>query len=464
MEGPTTSLTRRELLGAAAGAVAAGSTFGARRARAATQGRVVVVGAGLAGLAAAHELARAGWSVVVLEARRRLGGRVLTLRSSFRAGQHAEAGAEFGDASQRTMLAYARQFGLALEPVVAAAAARRLVYRDGRRERLSSLETRRVRDDLQRFARALARLARHVDPLDPVSAPGGLDERTAADFLDDLGLDPDARWLLEQRLRRRYAVEATHVSLLFLCQQTRLPKPTAPFRLRDGNDALPQALAGGLDVRGNQPVKHIALTAAGVRVDDLAADYCVLATPVRTWPEIDFSPELPDELQRAVDKIQYGYAAKTLLQYRDRFWDREHLSGDLLTDLKITTTWEATTAQPGTPGILVGYTGGPAGLVYSSVAAPSRLLLAADEIDDVFPGTRGQVIGGATEAWFDERFTRGVAIAYNRHQIVKYWRVVREPIGRLYLAGEHASAYAGTMEGALRSGRRAAAAIVARGR
>src|SRR5689334_22139184 len=111
LEGAAPTLTRRELVGGAAGAVA-GAAVGMRAARAATRGRVVVVGAGLAGLAAADELSRAGWSVVVLEARRRLGGRVLTLRSSFRVGQHAEAGGEFGDRSQRTLLRYTSRFGL----------------------------------------------------------------------------------------------------------------------------------------------------------------------------------------------------------------------------------------------------------------------------------------------------------------------------------------------------------------
>src|SRR5207253_784474 len=80
VESQSPRLTRRQFLGAATAAVASGAVR-PRRALAATRGRVVVVGAGLAGLAAAFELTSAGWSVVVLEARRRLGGRVLTLRS-----------------------------------------------------------------------------------------------------------------------------------------------------------------------------------------------------------------------------------------------------------------------------------------------------------------------------------------------------------------------------------------------
>jgi monoamine oxidase len=423
-----------------------------------------VVGAGLAGLAAAYELTSAGWSVVVLEARRRLGGRVLTLRGPFRDGQFAEAGGEYGDRSQRTLLRYAAQFGLVLEDIRESPPSRALVYREGRRRKLAAVETARVQTELVRFAQRLQALAAKVDPADPLSGPHDLDERTAAELLDELNLHPTARWLAEHRLRERFAVDPDHVSLLYLCQQAGLPPKSGAFRIRGGNDALPKALAGGLEIHGNHPVHSVVLSRGGVRVDDVAADYCVLTAPVRTWPEITFTPELPDPLQAAVENIQYGYGTKTLLQYGERFWAREGLSGAVLTDLKISTTWEPTADHPGPAGILTGYNGGPAGLVYTSVEPASRLLLAADELDDVFPGTRGQVVAGATEAWFGERYSRGIAIAYNRHQVVKYWRALRQPVGRLYVAGDHASAYAGTMEGALRSGRRAAAAIVARGR
>ena len=107
-------MNRGEFLAAAAGAAAA---LGTGRAAAAPKGRVVVVGAGLAGLAAAYELERAGLRVTVLEARKGVGGRVRTVRSGFAQGQYVEAGAEFFSESHSTLLAYARRFGLAVEHV-----------------------------------------------------------------------------------------------------------------------------------------------------------------------------------------------------------------------------------------------------------------------------------------------------------------------------------------------------------
>src|SRR3954470_4369190 len=85
----------------------AGCSGGAR-----PRSHVVVVGAGLAGLAAAHELTRAGFRVTVLEARSRIGGRVHTLRRPFAAGQHAEAGGEYVDTIHTAVLGYAKRLGL----------------------------------------------------------------------------------------------------------------------------------------------------------------------------------------------------------------------------------------------------------------------------------------------------------------------------------------------------------------
>src|SRR5947207_2200648 len=83
----------------------------------------------------------------------------------------------------------------------------------------AAVETERVKTELARLARRLRTVAAKIDPADPLSGSHDLDERTAADLLDELNLHPTARWLAEHRLRERFAVDPDHVSLLYLCQQ-----------------------------------------------------------------------------------------------------------------------------------------------------------------------------------------------------------------------------------------------------
>src|SRR4051794_19589484 len=105
----TPALSRARFLQLGAAALLAPYAGRARRRR------VIVVGAGLAGLTAAYELRRAGLDVLVLEARDRVGGRVWTIRAPFSGGQHAEAGGEFIDTGHHAVLAYLRRFGLHTE-------------------------------------------------------------------------------------------------------------------------------------------------------------------------------------------------------------------------------------------------------------------------------------------------------------------------------------------------------------
>lgn len=459
--------SRRGLVLGATGAAAALRPVGGRAARRRAV-RVIVVGGGLAGLAAASELRRAGFEVALFEARNRLGGRVLTLRTQFGSGQYAEAGGEFVHPLHRTLIGYVRQFGLALEPASASLPARDLVYRRGKRARLSVVETDAVRASLARFDDRLGQLAKPLDPADPAVAGARLDGLSAAQLLDELRLEPTARWLVEHSLRNVFAVEPDDLSLLFLAQRRKLYGSLAArggtMRIQGGAGRLVSALARGTRTTGSRPVTRLELGATGVAVDGSEADYCVLAIPVRTWGDITFSPDLPAPLRDAREGLQYGVATKTMLQYGRRFWLRSHLSGSVLADLPFTASWEATQRQPGGSGILTAYSTGNAGFLYSGIEPGTRVLVAADELDDVFPGTRPLVVHNATAGWLNERYSRGTAVAYARGQVTKFWQALREPVGRLHFAGEHADDFAGSMEGALRSGLRAAAAIAARER
>ena len=465
----TSALTRRQLLIAGAGAAAAaagGAWLGAPRSRAArrSRGRLVVVGAGMAGLAAATDARAAGWDVIVLEARDRVGGRVLTFRG-FAAGQVAEAGGEYLDSDHTVMRRYARRFGLRLDDVYAAGSDKpACAFFGGRRTRAGVLDTPRVRRDVDRFYTALGRLSDRLAPNDPVADGAALDRRSVADFLDSLGLSAAGRAAIERSvIRDDYTVEAADLSLLFLAQGDSLPGGQEErFRVRGGNDQIPAALARSLGSRVvlGAPVTAIARDATGVTVTaggtTVRADACVLAAPLPALRAIAFSPALPARLADAVAHLQYGTGAKAALQYDTRIWRRQGFGGDLATDLPVTTAWEATDAQRGRPGVLLGYTMGAPGAAAAALSDADRIAADVADLERVYPGSAAEFASGQTRAWSDEPYTGGTYTAYAPGQVTAYWRVLRRPVGRIVLAGEHTSALTGYMEGAARSGRRAA--------
>jgi monoamine oxidase len=411
-------LSRREFLGAAAAV-----PLGLR----AKRKHVVVVGAGLAGLTCARRLEQLGFRVTVFEARDRVGGRVLTFRD-FEDGRHAEAGAEFVAANHSQLRSLVE-----LEPVRPPPPD---VYRHGRRRSWRRFVTDRTAADIARFHARVASL--RPSPT--------LDARSAAWLVRDLELSDRARFLVTHELRDAYGVEPEYLSLLFLVQQARVRRPEA-FRIRGGADRLPLALARGLDVRLEEPGSHVERGATGVSVDGEDAHACVVTVPVPVMASIEFEPGLPPALALAVERIAYGRGVKAALQYE------RPISGGVIADLTFQTAWNSDGR------VLTSYATGRNGLLLSSVSRRTRPLLVADELDDVYPGSRAFYERGESVAWQQDGWSQGTAVAYAPGQVNRFQATLRRSAGRVHFAGEHTDAYAGTMEGAVRSGRRAAEAI-----
>ncbi len=439
---------------------------------------VTIIGAGLAGLSAAYELHRAGWNVTVLEARSRVGGRAYSIRS-FVHGQVAEGGGEFIEESHTRMIALANEFNLKLG---------RVGSWQGQKEDWGSFGGKagpvmdsniwgtNLQAEVDRVWMALSELGTLVsDPYQPQAAreAARLDRQSALDWIRTLDVHPLAKSHFLQHIRAEYTAEPERFSLLDLARNSamyyRMGHFHQNYRVIGGNDLIPCALADTLpDVRLNSPVISIRLLPEEVAVTyqqgesnrTISSAFAILAVPLTTARSIDFHSSLPSAYQQMVNEVSYGAVTKVLIQYRNRFWEERGWNGRLTTDTRIGMTWHATSHVDSEDGIITVYTGGEPAAKLSALPDEERIQLAVAEIEKLFPGSSQQIEHTATIAWSNEKFTRGSYMALAPGQVTAHWEALMTPAGRLFFAGEHATAIQGYMEGAVESGQRAARTIL----
>jgi len=477
-------LSRRRLLrgaaaiagGLAAAALPAPWRAGLRAARAQGEGRVVVIGAGLAGLSAAWELVKAGVPVDVLEARPRVGGRTWTIREGWLGGQYAEGGADFVDDSQTTLQALLADFGLALDPLPAGRAGFYLqgLYRAGNDLDEYGVAVER---SAARVRTAISQLAAMIDdPSTPWTSPSAdsLSPRSLADWLQDQEPHAIVQRYYEVLWTSVYGVEPTGVSLLEYARDQRLAADTPPgqlYRVQGGADQLARSIGITLGDRLRLPVAvtTVEQTDSGVRVTygergggrTLDADYAILAVPPTVLRALTFQPPLSEAKQASFSQLPLGRSVKILLQYRGRFWRDLGVSGSLISDQPIQRVFDATATLPGERGILACLVGGADAGRFGQLPPEARVAVAAQAIQQVYGGV-GLLERGQSVVWEEYPTTRGGVSYYPPGTMTVLGPVVALPEGRLHFCGEHTDTWQGTMEGAVRSGRRAAAEVIQR--
>lgn len=440
---------------------------------------VTIIGAGLAGLAAALELHRAGLPTAVLEARDRVGGRVITLRDGFRAGQIAEGGGEFIEDFHHRMIELVEEFRLKLEPLGETGDWGAYLSLEGRTgwihdENLWGVNLSKEEDKIWV---ALAELGKQIrDPHYPQTSTHAheLDRQSVADWLANLDVHPLAKKAYTARVRAEYTVEPEQLSLLDLARWGRYyyEDPYAPrnaFRIKGGNDQLTTAMARVLpDVRLSCPVTAIRHERDWVEVSyetsagetaTVQSRWVVLAIPFGPMKLIPFDPPLPAAYQAAIQGLSYGSATKVMIQYSRRLrelgWE-----AFVLTDLPITCTWHPTLNQEGRYDIVTVYTGANAGAVFSKMSDEERIQAAIAQVEQICPGSAQYVVTAQTIAWQNEPFTLGSYAAFGPGEVLAFWDLLRRPVGQMYFAGEHIASHQGYMEGAVESGQRAAREII----
>ncbi len=440
---------------------------------------VLVLGAGAAGLAAARDLSHAGLRVTIIEARPRVGGRILTLHDS-RSPVPLELGAEFIHGERAETLSLAQAAGLAvleLPGLHDLAAAGRFKAMDGFWELVD-----RMNHDL---ARRLVRRGRDF----PVS-----------EYLDSRSVTPARRGMLRDFLQGFYAAHPDRLSAESLAVEARGEGNAerdevagGQFRIANGGDALMKWLRDGLDpdrteLRLSTVAQTVEWKRESVRVECRGADRAPLPTvsartAVITLPlavlkagMVRFEPALPAK-QRALAGLETGQVFKIVLRFREAIWDdAEFLKerrGPSSADrgglnflhgqgAEVPTWW---TTLPVRSPVLVGYVGAVAAEQLLAEEPPSRLERTLVALSEILAVPRrdleDQLDASASHDWRADPFARG-AYSYIGVGGIAAPRALARPVEEtLFFAGEATDGpQIGTVAGALASGRRAAREVL----
>jgi monoamine oxidase len=437
-----------------------------------TGASVLVAGAGLAGLAAARDLANLGADVTVVEARDRVGGRVLTIRNGFAESQHGEAGGDMIDDAHTEIKRLAGELGLSLTPVLRSgfgyvrpdpAGKVRIVERDLARGWA------RMAEQLEPFSRLYRLAERRWDT--PIASE--IARRSVAQWLDDIRADDELR-ATATGLRGFFLADPEELSLLALVDQFSSedsPVPTKMYRVEGGNDRLTTALAAALGARVRLGTELAAVShrGRGVRASlkngrqtsQIQVDYLLFAVPATLLRRIPITPALAAQQHEAISRVRYGRGTKTLLQFARRFWRAPARPRAFGSPLPFGAVWEANEEQRGKPGILSLLAGGSASDSTADIVSREGVAGLARSLD--WLGSRDQeVLGWRQVVWETDPWARGGYAVFDPtfDPTLRGW--LSQPCGRLFFAGEHTSIqWQGYMNGAVESGRRAAAEVAA---
>ncbi|GIH24418.1 putative L-amino-acid oxidase YobN [Acrocarpospora phusangensis] len=445
--------------------------------------RVLVIGAGMAGLVAAYELAGRGHQVTVLEAQHRVGGRVHTLRG-FAPGLYAEAGAMRVPRVHDLTLEYCHRFGLELRPFVMDNP-HTLAYIQGKRLTMGELN---ADPDLLDFDLAPHERGRTYADLwrEATAEIHELYAQEGEHALDRLCAEYD-RYSIRAFLRERgFSTGAIELYGIMSFREANLNAAVIEqFReiigrafedmqeITGGSDLLPTAFYREIKdhVRFGHEVHAIEQDDREVRLHvrtttgqtTLTADYAICTVPFSVLRDIEISPAFSRGKQRAIRELHYNASTKILFQVRRRFWERTDriVGGTTVTDLPIRRICYPSHSDPREDRaiLLASYTWGQDALRWGAMSEQRRIQQALEDVAKVHPEINDTFEFGVSHSWYDDPWAAGAFALFEPQQQSGLHEDILKPEGRIHFAGEHCSLWHAWIEGALESGLRAATAV-----
>jgi monoamine oxidase len=428
--------------------------------------RVIVAGAGLAGLSAARALEQDGADVIVIEARDRVGGRVWTIREGFAGGQHAEAGADLIEAEQSAVLELAAGLNLHTSRILRRGFG---YYGPGPNGRPA------VQSQSATFARITAALKpliadyRLTEQRWDGSIAAGMGRTSVAAWLDAIGAPPSLKARV-RALRGLFLADPEDLSLLALVDffAEDADGPQEMRRVADGNDRLAIELARRLRKAPNLKtiLRRVRQDESGVtvtvesegRLAERRAEFVVCALPPTTLCDVLFEPRLPEAQRAVIAALKFGPATRLLLQFSRRFWRTRRRPSAFGTPLPMGAVWDGNEQQRGPAAILSFLAGGDASAELK--AELGRVGPPAIVSQLKWMGQPSSLIASRVVSWEDDPWARGGYAVFDHSFDPASRSALAWPAGRVVFAGEHTSIrWQGYINGAVESGQRAAAEI-----
>jgi len=439
---------------------------------------VAVVGAGFAGIVAARELQRKGIDVVVLEARDRVGGRVLN--EPIGDGKVVEVGGQWVGPGQDRLYALAREVGVETYPTHSEG--ENLIEFRGALKRYKGTIPRinaAVLADVGQAQAKLDRLAKRVDVEAPWRTPDAerLDSQTFWSWMRRNVYTPGGRMLIELSIEAVWAAEPADVSLLHVLFYI-ASAGNFDLLVDTGGGAQQDRFVGGSQLVAmkaaedlgdrlvlDAPVRRIVHRGSTVSViADNATAWCkrvVVAVPPPLAGRIAYDPPLPGHRDQLTQRMPMGAVIKCMAIYDEPFWRRDGLSGQATSDVGPAKIVFDNSPPDGSPGVLLGFLEGKRAREYTRAGEAERR--------DAVVGTFARLFGPKAakperyldKSWIEEEWTRGCYGCYlPTGGWTSYGDAIKAPIGRIHWAGtETASIWMGYIDGAIRSGERVAAEV-----